>query len=582
MTPAEKLHTLRLWMAQEQLAAFVLPMADEFLSEYVPPHAMRLAWLTGFDGSAGTAVITQDKAMLFTDGRYTIQAEQQLDMDCYEVINISYVKLLDWLAQAAEAAPVGYDPMLHSTAWADAAAQANIHLKAVDANPIDAWWQDRPAQPKAPAWEYPLAYAGKGSVEKRTEITAAFAKHSADALLISAAENIAWLLNIRGADLECTPVLQAYALLYADGGVQLFTNPEKMPPALVENLERVQVLPLAELAAVLSALSGKTLLVNVHATPAALVHHARQVGLTVVAAMDPIEHAKAIKNKAELTHMRNVHMRDGAALVKSFCELDRLLAAGEAVDEMRVDALLNANRAATEGYISLSFPAIVGAGGHGAIVHYRVTRASNQTLAAGELLLIDSGGQYLGGTTDVTRTLAIGTPSAQQKKHYTLVLKGHIALANAVFPVGTPGSQLDVLARQFLWAEGLDYDHGTGHGVGACLNVHEGPQGISKRSNVVPLLPGMILSNEPGYYLENEYGIRIENLVEVIERQPGFLGFSNLTLVPYARDLIDLTLLSADELAYVNRYHQQVKTQLTARLNAEEQAWLDAQCQPIS
>lgn len=567
-------------MAEQDLKAFILPMADEFLSEYVPPHAMRLTWLSGFDGSAGTIVVTKDRAALFTDGRYIIQAHDQLDTTLFDVINISQLKLNDWLKEEIGEQVVGYDSMLHSYEWVRHAKQGGLNLKAVQ-NPIDRWWEGRPTPPQHPAWAYPLEYAGVSSTEKRSAIAFEVKNKGADALLVSAAENIAWLLNIRGGDLECTPVLNAYALLYIDGRVQLFTDVAKVPDALMDTLDRVEVKPTDKLGVALAALARKTLYCDGRVSPAALLEQAKAANVKLMVQSDPIEKVKAIKNATELQHMRAVHVRDGAALVKSFAQIDTWLAAGEAVDELKVDALLASHRAAIEGFVSLSFPAIVGSGAHGAIVHYRVTEESNRAIASGDLLLIDSGGQYMGGTTDVTRTLAIGTPSPEQKKHYTLVLKGHLALARASFPKATPGSQLDVLARQFLWAEELDYDHGTGHGVGACLNVHEGPQGISKRQNTVALQPGMILSNEPGYYPEGKYGIRIENLVEVVEKDNGFYGFKNLTLVPYARALIDTSLLTAEEVSDINRYHKQVNSKLAEHLEVSEQAWLEKACAPL-
>lgn len=582
MNRQEQLTKLRHWMSENKLAAYVLPMADEFLSEYVPPHAKRLTWLTGFDGSNGTAVITADKAVLFTDGRYIIQAHQQLDTSIYDVINMAQTTVFDWLSEQLGDQAIGIDGMLHSQAWLEKAEKAGLLMQMVNSNPIDGWQQERLAPPLHAAWLYPPQYAGQESKAKRDTIGAELAKAKVDALFISAAENINWLLNIRGGDLEGTPVVNAYALLYPDGKVDLFAEPRKFSDDLKAKLDQVQIEALDVLPSAFAALKNKSLLVDKSATPAALVRLMEQAGVRIEAADDPIVSAKAVKNHAELKYMREAHVKDGAALVKSIAQMDTWVKADEEVDELKIDALLNQNREAVEGFISLSFPAIVGAGEHGAIVHYRVTEQSNRQLAKGELLLIDSGGQYMGGTTDVTRTLAIGHPSAEQKKHYTLVLKGHLALGNATFPEGTPGSQLDALARQYLWAEGLDYDHGTGHGVGACLGVHEGPQGISKRANTVALKLGMILSNEPGYYAEGKYGIRIENLVEVVQKQDGFLGFNNLTMVPYARDLMDVALLDAIEINTINAYHQQVLATLTPHLGEGERAWLKNACAPVT
>lgn len=582
MNATQKLEKLRSWMASQGAAAFILPMADEFLSEYVPPHAMRITWLSGFDGSAGTLVITANEAALFTDGRYIIQAHQQLDTNFYQVLNISQHKMLAWVKEKVGDAEVMYDPMLHSASWLKQAEKQGLTLAALSHNPMDAWWEERPQAPLNHAWVYPDEVAGQASKEKITLIAAALTALGADAMLISMAESIAWLLNIRGGDLACTPIMQAYALLHKDGKVQLCCEKRKITKDVAEHISHVEILPLEEIATRLAALDGKKLLVNESSTPAALTLQASAFGAEIMTADDPIEHAKAVKNDRELMHIQEAHVKDGAALVKALMTLDVWLELDEIVDELRVDALLAAKRSEMDGFISLSFPAIVGVGEHGAIVHYRVTEASNKQLENGQLLLIDSGGQYLGGTTDVTRTLVIGGPDAQQKHHYTLVLKGHLALARAVFPVGTPGSHLDALARQFLWAEKLDYDHGTGHGVGACLNVHEGPQRISKRAaDKVALQPGMILSNEPGYYAEGKYGIRIENLVEVIEVGQGYLGFENLTLVPYARALIDTAMLSAQEIEQINAYHARVEQTLAPFLDAKETAWLNAACAPL-
>lgn len=563
--------------------AFLLPVADEFLSEYVPPSAARLAWLTGFTGSAGSVVVTQEKAYLFTDGRYILQAKNQLDGELFEVINTGETSLATWLA-AQHACVLAYDPMLHSGREIAALAERNITLQAIEKNPVDAWWQERPKASMAPVWQYPDVYAGEKAAAKIARITAHIKQLGADGLFIAASENINWLLNIRGGDIACTPVLQCYALLQADGNIVIFADDKKFPLDVLKNFSRVSIQPIDTAAAEISYYKHKKLMMDAANTPTFFIHMAKQHEVHILQHADPIERAKAVKNEDELQAIRQCHLEDGAALANAFSWLNAVLSKGEKVDEMQLDAVLQEKRSERQGFICLSFPAIVGAGAHGAIIHYRVTPESNRNIAKGELLLVDSGGQYMGGTTDVTRTLAIGPVPKQYKTHYTLVLKGHIALARAVFPSGTSGSQLDALARQFLWVAGLDYEHGTGHGVGACLGVHEGPQRIGKRGGDAVLQAGMILSNEPGVYVNDSHGIRIENLVEVVEKNihgKVMLGFENLTYVPYARELIDVSMLSADELAWVNAYHATVAKRISPLVDEPAKAWLDAACKPL-
>lgn len=585
MTAAYKLKSLQNWLAQEGLDAFILPVADEYLSEYVPEHAMRLAWLTGFTGSAGAVVVTKNHAILFTDGRYTLQAKDQLDATLFQVFNSGELNLADWLVQHHPQSKIGYDPMLHSAKAITNFEKKSLKMVAVDTNPIDALWQDRPKPAFTKVWRYEDIYAGESAASKVERMAAAVQLAGADALFIAASENINWLLNIRGNDVECTPVVQGYALLYADTRVELFADPSKFVGDVLPSKVNVSVKPLSDAEKALADLSKKTLMLDTDTTPAKFANVASVNHVRVLEKADPIDLAKALKNPVELKHAREVHQLDGAALVSTFYWLQNAVKRGESVDEMLIDAMLEQQRSKQQGFVSLSFSAIVGAGPHGAIIHYRVTEATNKPVCGGELLLIDSGGQYLGGTTDVTRTLAIGAPTAEYIEHYTRVLKGHAALAMAVFPKGTTGNQLDALARQYLWQAGLDYDHGTGHGVGACLGVHEGPQRISKRGIGAPLEAGMIVSNEPGYYKNGSHGIRIENLVEVVERKlpsgSDALAFSNLTMVPYERLLIDKPQLNTAEIEWLNAYHANVYASLSGHVDADVQEWLKKACEKI-
>lgn len=586
---------MRQWLRANRLAGLIVPHADEHQSEFIPACAERLRWLTGFSGSAGTAVILAERAALFVDGRYTVQAAAEVDPGVFEIHHSITQPLGHWLA--AHLAPrgrLGYDPWLHTdrqvATIAEACTRAGGRAVAVTANPVDTLWTDRPPAPIAAIDVLGDAETGQSALDKRTHIAATLRHAGEDAAILNAPDSIAWLLNIRGGDVSYTPVALAFAILDAEGAVQLFVDPCKLTAAVERHLGQGVTVDRPEaLAAALDRLgaSGKTVRIDPDGTPFWIVRRLRQAGARLSASADPCALPKAIKNTVEQAGIRSAHVRDGAALTRFLAWLDGTTAAG-GLDEVTAAERLAAFRAADSRYRGPSFPTISAAGPHGAIVHYRPTAASNRRLEAGTLYLVDSGGQYRDGTTDVTRTVAIGTPSADMRRHFSLVLKGHIALATVRFPKGTTGAQLDVLARHALWQHGLDYDHGTGHGVGCYLSVHEGPQRISKLPNTVALAAGMVVSNEPGYYRQDSYGIRIENLV-LVQPVPApagaeldLLGFETLTLAPIDRALIDPSLLSAAELAWLDGYHARVAKVLTPLLDTATADWLRAATRPLA
>jgi len=586
-THAERLAALRAELARRGLTGFVVPRADEHQGEYVPPRAERLAWLTGFDGSAGMAVVLADEAALFVDGRYTLQAGEQVDAEAFTVIHQAEISATDWIADHLPAGGrLGYDPWLHTldgiARMAAAVERAGAALEACESNPLDAVWPDQPGPPLAPVVPHPLEFAGRSSADKRAEIGAALRKERHDAAVLTLPESIAWLLNVRGGDVPRTPLPLSFAIVHADGAVDWFVDPRKAEG--LDNHMDTEVRRHApeDLGPMLDALGKRGAKVRVDpATAAAWVAQRLDgAGGTVARASDPCLLPKACKNQVELEGMRTAHRRDGVALTRFLAWLSRETPKG-GLTELAAAARLEAFRREGEHYRDLSFDTISGAGPDGAIVHYRVTEASDRALEQGTLYLVDSGGQYLDGTTDVTRTVAIGEPTAEMRERFTRVLKGHIALATAVFPEGTSGSQLDALARAPLWQAGLDYDHGTGHGVGSYLSVHEGPQRISKLPNSVALRPGMVVSNEPGYYKAGAYGIRIENLITVVpvERPAGaerdLLGFETLTLAPIDLALVEPAMLTAAESAWLDRYHRRVRETVGPRLGDADRAWLD-------
>jgi Xaa-Pro aminopeptidase len=594
---AERLAALRAELARRALDGFVVPLTDEHMSEYVGGYAQRLAWLTGFEGSAGTAVVLAGEAAIFTDGRYTIQVREQVAAADWAYVGVPETRVADWIAAHAGAgARIGYDPWLHPRAWVEEArdvlAGVGASLVAVEGNPVDAVWPDRPAPSPAPLAVHDEALAGRSAAAKRAEVADWLAQVGADALVVPALDSIAWLFNVRGGDVARTPVALGYAIVAADGTADLFVAPEKMTGAVRQHLgNAVRVHDRAAFAPALEGFAGRRVAIDPALAVAAIPDRVEAGGGTVLALRDPTVLAKATKNAAEIAGHRAASLRDGAALTRFLrWAADTLPGGGET--ELSAAARLHAFRQETGVLRDLSFDAISATGAHGAIPHYHVTAASDLRIEAGQLYLIDSGGQYADGTTDVTRVVPVGTPTPEMRDRFTRVLKGHVALATAMFPHGTSGQQLDALARLPLWRAGLDFAHGTGHGVGAYLSVHEGPARIAKPSYPgggpqEPLRPGMILSNEPGYYKAGEYGIRIENLLLVVERAvPGgeaaMLAFETLTLAPIDRDLIAAPLLDAGERAWLDAYHARVLRELAPLLPADDAAWLAARCAPIA
>jgi len=544
----------------EGIDGIIVPVHDEYMSEYPPACYQRVAWLSGFSGSAGTLVVLLGKAALFTDGRYTLQAAKQASREFFEIHNSADLLPEQWVCRELKDAKIGYDPALFTPNMLEriekTCSKSNITLVPVN-DPVGAVWQDRPATPATPVFLHDDHYAGESADSKCQRLAKELRSQGVDAAFISAPESVCWLLNIRAHDVECTPLVLARAILYADGQVDLFIDPRRMPQ-MKTKLHLVQPLKMSER---LAALEGKKILCDAAQTPVSLVDALKKAGAVIVKGEDPCTLPKACKNEVQVKGIRAAHLRDGKAVAR-LLEWIRTHGDIETVGEMEVADRLQAFRAEDESFVEPSFPTIAGAGEHGAIVHYRADEASDRKLRKGELLLLDSGGQYPDGTTDITRTIAIGTPTPEHIDRFTRVLKGHIAIALATFPKGTRGSQLDSLARAPLWDLGLDYDHGTGHGVGQFLGVHEGPQRISKRGGDAELKPGMIISNEPGYYKAGEYGIRIENLVVVVEKPGGFLGFETLTCAPLDEKLIDHAELSEAEAEWLGRYQQWVKDSL--------------------
>ena len=584
-------------LVREQLAAqnldgLYVPHDDEYQNEYLPDANERLAWISGFTGSFGSAFVFTDRAVIFADGRYTLQVADQTDPDLWEVQAVPEPGPFGWLkSQDMSGKRIGYDPKLMSpndvAALMAAAKAGGADLVAVAANPIDLAWADRPDQPAAPVVPHDVKFAGLAHDEKRARIGKELKAEKLDAAVITSPASIAWAFNIRGGDVSCTPLPLGRAILFADGSADLFLDEVKVSDALRQHLgNSVTLRPLADLEKGLADLKGKSVSVDPDVASAWFFDQLEQAGAKPVRQRDPVALPKACKNDAELAGSAAAHIRDGVALTRFLHWLDTEAQSGE-ITEIDAAIKLEEFREDLGGLNDLSFPTISGAGPNGALPHYRVSTASNRKLERSSLYLVDSGGQYLDGTTDVTRTVPIGDPSADMRRHYTLVLKGHISLATVRFPKGTTGTHLDVLARHALWQAGLDYQHGTGHGVGVYLGVHEGPQRIAKAWNSVPLETGMIVSNEPGYYRAGQYGIRIENLQYVtppaaIEGgEIDMYGFECLTFAPLARGLIDLAQLTQDERDWVDAYHAKVYELLADKLDGPVKDWLRAACLPL-
>lgn len=597
-THEARLEALRKELKARGLDGFVVPISDEHMSEYVGGYAQRLAWLTGFGGSAGTAVVLADRAAIFVDGRYTIQVRDQVNERLFEYRSVPAEPIPAWLAEhAAPGAKIGFDPWLHGKPWVDACVKAladkDASMVPVESNPVDAVWGDRPAPSAAPALVHPTELAGQSSEAKRSQVAEWLAAKGLDAAVISALDSVAWLLNIRGADVDRTPVALSFVIAHADGTAELFIAEDKVTPELRAHLgNAVTIAPYTAFAGGLGKLTGKKVAVDPERSVQAVYAALAAAGATTVDLLDPTILPKAQKNPVEQQGQRAAQARDGAAIAR-FLHWLSVEAPKGAQTELSAAAQLRAYREETGLLRDLSFDTISAAGPHAAIPHYRVDEESNLPIEPNSVYLVDSGGQYADGTTDITRTVWVGPgePRAEHKDRFTRVLKGHIALDRAVFPKGTVGAQLDTLARQFLWAAGVDYAHGTGHGVGSFLSVHEGPQRIAKAQGGQAgtgqeLLAGMILSNEPGYYKAGDFGIRIENLVLVeprtIEGAEGdYLGFETLTFAPIDRTLVDQTLLTRDEVAWWNAYHAKVEMILAPQLSGEALGWLKAACTPL-
>jgi Xaa-Pro aminopeptidase len=595
-TYADRLAALREQLKAEKLDGFVVPLTDEHMSEYVGSYAQRLAWLTGFEGSAGSAVVLPEEAAIFVDGRYTLQVRQQVSPTEWSYQSVPETSTTQWLEEhAPEGARIGYDPWLHTRDWVkkakEALASRGAELVPVAKNPIDEIWKDRPEASKAHLVVQSDEYAGKSAAEKRTEIGDWLAKHHADAAVLSALDSIAWAFNIRGQDVTHTPVALAYAIVHADGTADLFVASEKIAPEVRQHLGNgVRLHERAAFESALSELKGKTVVVDPERAVAAIFEALEKAGAKVLALRDPTVLPKAIKNPAEIAGQKAAQTRDGAAIARFLHWIDEEAPRGE-VDELIASDKLEALRRESAELRDLSFDSISGAGPNGAIVHYKSSEKTNRKLEKGTLYLIDSGGQYVDGTTDITRTVPIGEPTDEMRDRFTRVLKGHIAVATAVFPKGTRGTQLDSFARRPLWDAGLDYAHGTGHGVGSFLAVHEGPQRIapvtsSQSGGDEPLQAGMIISNEPGYYKTGEYGIRIENLVLVVDKkiegaEKEMLGFETLTFAPIDRRLIVKAMLSTPEIEWLDTYHRQVIEKIGPSLSGSDREWLEKACAPI-
>ena len=590
----ERLVAFREQLRDQGLDGFIVPRADEHQGEYVPEHADRLAWMTGFTGSAGNAVILQDRAALFVDGRYTLQVRNESDETHYDFPSFTEEPPAKWIAKHISAgAKLGYDPWLHTphqvARFKNACAKADAELVASAENPVDAIWSDQPPPPISPAVPLGVEFTGRTSLKKRNDIGKKLQAEKLDATVLAAPDSIAWLLNMRGADVPYSPLVLCFALIHSDGTIELFIDQQKITEELSAAWDdSIKIRTRNEMADTLYTLgrAEKSVSLDPNGVPAWIQDRLNQAGVNIVFADDPCQLPKAIKNDIEMNGIRNAHHRDGAALTQFLAWLAKAALDGD-VTEISAADRLEQFRSAHETFRGLSFTTISGSGPNGAIVHYRVTPDSNRSLESGSLYLVDSGAQYPDGTTDVTRTIAIGQPSDEMRNRFTLVLQGHIALARATFPKGTTGSQLDPLARRALWAAGLDYEHGTGHGVGHYLSVHEGPQRISKAGNTVALQAGMVISNEPGYYKTDAYGIRIENLQAVCsidtpeKGEKDLLGFEVLTLAPIDLALVETAILTAEEIEWLNAYHARVKAEIGPLVDDATRAWLETATQVI-
>jgi Xaa-Pro aminopeptidase len=587
------LPVLRQKLAELGLTGFIVPHEDEYQNEYLPASTDRLSWISGFTGSAGAAVVLEDRAVMLSDGRYTLQVRNQVDGELFTFADLMDPGIAGWLASETRSGDrIGYDPRLVSpdalAKWQAAAEASGAELVSLTSNPVDEVWEDRPAAPKAAINPQSTKFAGQAHGEKISQLADDLREAGADATILTAPASIAWLFNLRGGDVACTPLPLSTAIVRKDGTASLYVDGDKITDATRRHLgNSVEIEPESALDGAITALSGSSVSLDPATASAWYFESAKAAGAQVVRAADPCLLPKARKNATEIEGARIAHRRDGLALSRFLHWLSTDEVQNGNIDEIAAAQKLESFRADTGALKDLSFESISGAGPNGAIVHYRVTTDSNLKLQPGSLFLIDSGGQYVEGTTDVTRTIAIGIPSDEMRDRFTRVLKGHIALAKVRFPAGTTGTHLDTLARMGLWEAGLDYDHGTGHGVGSFLGVHEGPQRIAKGWSATTLQAGMIVSNEPGYYKEGAYGIRIENLqvvtpaTDIAGGERPMHGFESLTLAPIDRRLIKIDLLNKNELDWLNSYHQQVRDTHLPHLDGATASWMQAVTEPI-
>ena len=589
----ERVAALRAELAKRKLDGFIVPRADEHQNEYVPACEDRLGWLTGFSGSTGVAVVLAEKAALFVDGRYTIEARAQIDPNVFAIEHLIEHPPEEWLAKNLKSGDAfGYDPARTTIDGVErlkkACEKAGAKLYPVESNPVDAIWAERPEPPLSPVTLRDLRYAGEASEAKLARIREALKKDQLDAAVLSDPASVAWTFNIRGNDVSHTPLPLSWAIVPREGKPSLFTDARKLSNTVRNALSTLAAVeePVQFIVALRKiAAGGHAIRLDQATASSALADAVESAGGVVSKGADPVLRLKAVKNETEISGMREAHQRDGAALARFLAWLD-FEAPKETLTEIDAVAALETFRRDTGKLKDISFPTIAGSGPHGAIVHYRVSEKSNRRLAPGELFLIDSGAQYEDGTTDVTRTVAIGEPGHEMRERFTLVLKGHIAIARSIFPEGTTGAQIDAFARAPLWAAGLDYDHGTGHGVGSYLSVHEGPARISKLGTA-KLEAGMVLSNEPGYYKTGAYGIRTENLVLIVPAAPPagaekkLLAFETLTLAPIDRRLVLPSRLTLEELGWLDRYHARVRDEIAPLVDASTRAWLQAATAPL-
>ena len=589
-----RVSALREELVQQNITGFIIPHADEYQNEYTPESAERLRWITGFSGSAGIAVVLDSCGAIFVDGRYVLQVKNEVNPDSFVAYHSAETSMLDWLTSVLNpGSRLGYDPWLHTPYEVEklraVCQKAQASLIACEHNPVDRVWTDQPPIPCTPMVIHPLRFAGKDSADKRAELVQKLKDDHVDAIVVTAQDSLAWLFNIRGRDVAYTPLSLCLAIVDVEGSAQLFADSRKITEEVREHLgHRTSIRSSKEFDHELKKLGNRQarVLCDPERSASWIFQRLAEYGAKAVYGDDPCAISKACKNQSEIRGMQDAHIRDGAALCTFLAWLHRESPGGH-LTELDAAEYLETCRRRNDLWQDLSFPTISGSGSNGAIVHYRSTPETNARLEPGTLYLVDSGAQYLDGTTDVTRTIGIGTPTAEHRDRYTRVLKGHMALAMARFPKGTSGSQLDALARKPLWDVGLDYDHGTGHGVGSYLGVHEGPQRIAKKGGSVALQQGMIVSNEPGYYKAGEYGIRIENLVlvvacsDVLKPERDLLSFETLTLAPFDPALIDRSLLLEEEIAWINAYHARVFDIIQSLVDVKTREWLHDVTRPL-